>query len=1404
MDLEGTDLPAHSKLSASRLELPACYNFINLSSLPQTMSANLSAANPDLTQQLAALTGAKRVLLELQLMKKNQRAEKMRQAIRPRRLKSSPLSYSQQGLWVLNQLMPGESVYHSPTAARLRGTLDVPALQQALQAIVDRHDSLRTIFSVVDGEPMQVVEDLTLEAPVIDLSTMIDENRRDAEALRILEHDARRPFELSTGPLIRAIIVRLRPDEHILLVTMHHVVTDGWSIGLFHRELSSLYKAFASHSPSPLPDLPIQYIDYAMYQREWFEGKVYESQLAYWKKQFATMPPALELPADHPRPIVQAYRAFRGNQHTMTLSADLARRIRTLCQRENVTLFMVLMAAYQILLHRYTGEEDIVVGSPIAGRSLAETEDLIGLFINTLAIRSRVSGDATVRDFLNHVKQVALGAYAHQDLPFERLVKELQPDRTLSHNPLFQVMFVLQSEEILPLNLPGVTAEHFRIDHVIANFDLTLDITEHGDELACMFESNADLFDPETITRLMGHFQVLLEGMTQNPGLKVSELPLLTEDERQQLLYDWNKTRADSTNAASIQEMFERQAGASPDAVALFCDGVQLTYRELNERANQLAHCLRERGVGRDTMVGMCLHRSPNLMIALLGILKAGGAYVPLDPAYPEGRLEFMLQDSGAPLLVTEKSLADKIPAAAGAIICIDEIAPELSKRSTANPESITQPEDLAYVIYTSGSTGKPKGVLVPHRSVVNLLASVAKTPGVTSDDVVLAITTVSFDIAVSEVILPLTVGAKMVLVSRETASDGARLLRTIHDQKVTFIDATPATWRLLLAAGWEGTPGLTAICTGEAMPLDLAQSLTGRAARVWNGYGPTETTVWSSFYEVPANIKRVLIGRPVANTAAYVLDSNCQPVPIGVSGELFIGGECVTRGYHQRPELTADRFLSDPFRPGGRMYKSGDVVRYLPDGNIECLGRNDNQVKLRGYRIELGEIETALTEHHAVHQAVVVSQTQHEDQRLVAYLVPRNGDLVHSEVREFLQTRLPDYMVPLLFMTVPSLPLSPAGKVDRRALPAPDDFKREADRGFVAAADELELKLTRIWERVLKVSPIGVNENFFELGGHSLLAVKLFVEVEKSFGKNLPLATLFQAPTVAQLARVLRDEGWQGAWSSLVPIQTGGARTPFFCMHSVGGNVLEYHELARLLGPGQPFYGLQAKGLDGKSEPHTSIKEMAAHYLKEMREIQPAGPYLLGGRSSGGTIAFEMACQLEAAGETVALLALFDTFPSGYFKLLQLSFGRRLARRARRWQSHLINLGSLNAADKARYVATKLRFAPEKAKHRIYRRAYKLYKKFGKPLPSVLQNIEEINFAAVKDYQPQIYAGDVTLFLATDLTADYDSKDGWRELVKGRIETHEVPGNHLNIIKEPGVRTLAEKLRATIDQLGQ
>jgi aspartate racemase len=1056
-------------------------------------------------------------------------------------------------------------------------------------------------------------------------------------------------------------------------------------------------------------------------------------------------------------------------------------------------------------LHRYTGEEDIVVGTPIAGRRLPEVEDLIGLFINTLAIRAQVSGDSTVREFLNQVKQVALGAYSHQDLPFERLVKELQPERTLAQNPLFQVMFVLQSEEVQPLNLSGVTAEHFRIDHVMANFDLTLEITDDGDQLVCLFESNADLFERDTIARMMTHFQNVLAGMTVHPEQKISDVPLLSEGERRQLLVEWNDTKTEYPSTQSIQELFEEQASSTPEAPALIWDDGELAYRDLNARANQLARYLRDRGVKADTRVAVCMHRSPDLIVAVLAILKAGGAYVPLDPAYPQNRLEFMMTDSGAPLMLTQTAIAAQLPAN-DSVICIDALGDRLSRQSESNLKCASGADNLAYVMYTSGSTGNPKGVTVTHRNVVRLVKN-TNYASFSPDEVFLQASTISFDASTFEIWGSLLNGARLVMLPAGPPSL-KELADAIKRHKVTTLWLTAGLFHLMVDNHLDDLRGLRQLLAGgDVLSVPHVKRVFQELpnCRLINGYGPTENTTFTCCYPLNDLSKvngSVPIGFPISNTSVYVLDRHSNPVPVGVPGELYIGGDGLARGYLDRPELTDERFVRNPFSVNeDRLYRTGDLVRYKATGEIEFIGRVDNQVKVRGFRIELGEIEAALMQHRGIREAVVVARKDSGDKHLVGYLVPRHGDLRTEEVREFLQTRLPEYMVPSVFVTLAALPLSPMGKIDRRALPEPNEIQREIENGFIAPVDELELKLTRLWEQVLRVSPIGTDENFFELGGHSLLAVKLFAEIEKNFGKNLPLATLFQAPTVGQLARVLRDEGWQDGWSSLVPINAGGARTPFFCVHAAGGNVLEYHDLARLLGPDQPFYGLQAKGLDGKSDPHTSIKEMAAHYIKEMREVQPIGPYLLGGRSSGGTIAFEMAVQLAAQGERVALLALFDTFPAGYFKLLDPSLGQRLSRRAKKWQTHIVNLRSLTAIEKLRYVVTKLQYAPAKAKHKIYRRAYKIYQKFGKPLPIVLQNIEEINFAAVKDYQPQIYSGDVTLFLATDLTADYDSQDGWRELVKGRIHTREVPGNHLNIIKEPGVRVLAEKLRAAIAQ---
>ena len=1364
----------------------------------------------NIREQLASLSPAKRSLIELKLLKKKAAMSEPKDVI-PRRPEglSAPLSFYQQGLWVLSQLMPETALYHVPKAVRFTGKLDHDALQRSLDSILARHEALRTSFALVDGEPVQVVNEIkTLALPLIDLSHL-DKDEREAEAQRLLGLEARRLFDLATGPMIRAALFHLQDDEHILLVTMHHIVTDGWSIGVFQRELMALYEAFQNGRPSPLGELPIQYPDYALWHRKWFQGDVYQSQLNYWKEQFKTLPPALELPTDHPRPMVQAHRAFRGTKRKLTLSRKLTSQIRALCQKEEATLFMVLLAAYQVLLHRYTGKEDIVVGSPIAGRCIEDTENLIGLFVNALALRTDLSGNPTFRELLARAKEVALGGYANQDMPFELLVRELQPDRSLAHNPLFQVMFVLQSEPVPTYELPGVTVSHVQVENIVANFDLTLDAVERDGQLECYFETNADLLEEDTVTRLLGHFENLLQGIVADPGQRISQLPMLTEAESHQLLVEWNDNRSDYPSNRSVQDLFEEQVAKSPEAVALLVGDEDLTYRELNRRANQLAHFLCEKGVGAGARVGICLERSPEMIVALLGILKAGAAFVPLDPAYPATRIKFMIADAGVTLLIAERRTAERLGAAQVEVICLNDVLKGIAAQPETNPLSNSSADSLAYVMYTSGSTGKPKGVAVPHRSIVRLVRN-TNYATFSSDEVFLQFSTISFDASTFEIWGSLLNGARLALMPPGAASLD-ELARALKRYRVTTLWLTAGLFHLMVDTHLDDLRGLKQLLAGgDVLSVPHVKKVLRelKDCRLINGYGPTENTTFTCCFPVEeaAVNGSVPIGRAISNTSVYVLDDHLNPTPVGVPGQLYVGGDGLALGYLNRPELTAERFIGNPFSAdsGSKLYKTGDLVRYRPSGNIEFLGRLDGQVKVRGYRIELAEVETVLAEHKTVREAIVVARQDSGDKHLAAYVTPQPGAAPAAEqLRAFLSEKLPAHMIPSVFVVLESLPLSPTGKVDRNALPVPSDVRSESTE-ISAPQDQLEFKLLKLWERVLAVGSIGIDDNFFELGGHSLMAVRLFSQIEKSFGRNLPLSILFQAPTVRLLAEVLRKEGWTASWSSLVVLQTGGDRRPFFCVHAAGGNVLEYHDLARLVGKDQPFYGLQAKGLDGKEAPHTSIREMAAHYIKEMRDVQPEGPYLLGGRSSGGTVAFEMACQLAADGQQVGLLALLDTYPAGYFKLTPGSGSRkqRWTRIARRIQTHRANMQQLSPIAKLEYLSGKLKFAPAKTKHKVYRRAYKLYERFGRPLPPALRNIEELTFAAVKDYVPQVYSGHATLFAASDdLTAAYDVEEGWRELLGGRLEKVEISGNHMDIIKEPHVRVLAEKLRAALDR---
>ncbi len=1061
----------------------------------------------------------------------------------PRRLDTGPcpLSFAQQRLWFLNQLTPDSPLHNIASAVRLGGALDLPALQQSLDLLVARHEALRTTFAFQRGSPVQIIAgSRPADVTVVDLRAW-PAAPRETELGRLLRQEAGRPFDLTRDLLLRAAVVRLAADECVLLLVSHHIASDGWSLGVLFQELAALYEAFTHGRPSPLPALPIQYADFALWQRQMLEGPAVTAQRAYWIQQLAGVPPLLELPTDRPRPAVQSYR---GAHHYFALPAALTADLLALSRREDVTLFMCLLAAVQTLVHRLSGQSDIVVASPIAGRSRPDLEPLIGVFVNTLALRTSAADDPSFRDLLGRVRRVTLDAYDHQDLPFEKLVEDLRPERSLGHAPLAQVMFVLENTAPIALALPGLTARPIDTETGASEFDLTLFLRESSEGLRGALQYNTDLFDPPTIARLAGHFRVLLEGIVASPTERLSALPLLTDDERRQLLVDWNATGAAHPQQATLPDLLEAQAECSPDAIAAVFEDAALTYRELHRRANQLSHHLRGRGVGPNCRVGLCVERSLDMLVGVLGILKAGGAYVPLDPTYPPERLAFMLADAQAPILVTQRALEDTLDNHDAQTVYLDADWDLISLEPEAPPVSGVTADDVAYVIYTSGSSGQPKGVQVPHRALVNFLASMLRTPGVTAHDCLLAVTTLSFDIAGLELFLPLLVGARVIIARRDTTSDGAQLVGLLARHQVTIMQATPATWRLMLEASWPGTPGLAILCGGEALSTDLATALCRRGVSVWNLYGPTETTIWSTLHRVSGTDDPVPIGRPIANTEIYLLDPHLQPVPVGVPGELHIGGCGLAHGYLHLPDLTAQKFIRHPFSadPNARLYKTGDLARYRADGTLDYLGRLDHQVKLRGFRIELGEVENALARCPGVRESVVVlREDAPELKRLLAYVTSAvaGADLSETELRVHLRRRLPEYMIPSAFVVLDALPLAPNGKVDRRALPARDESGR-ADRPTASPRSDTEKALAAIWADVLQQDRVDIHDNFFDLGGHSLLAARLIARAREQFAVELPLRSLFIAPTVAGLAEVVDTLTWASGKEHSAPI---GAR---------------------------------------------------------------------------------------------------------------------------------------------------------------------------------------------------------------------------------------------------------------------
>ena len=1005
-------------------------------------------------------------------------------------------------------------------------------------------------------------------------------------------------------------------------------------------------------------------------------------------------------------------------------------------------------------------------------------------------------GNPSFRELLRRVRETALSAYSHQDLPFEKLVEELQPERDMSRSPLFQAMFMLQNAPSGALELEGLSLSGLESAGDTVKFELTLGIQELGEMVVGGISYNRDLYEAPTIKRLVASYERVLQAVVTDAEQRAWEIDLLSEAEQRQLIEGWNETAA-AYPRATLSELFEAQVTRTPEAVALLFEDTVLSYRELNERANQLARYLQCAGVGPEMLVGILMDRSVEMVVAVLGILKAGGAYVPLDPSYPRERVAFMVQDSGMGLLLTQRELRAQAPEIEARMLALDEEWEQIAAQSIANPPVLTMPDNLAYVIYTSGSTGKPKGVQIQQRSLINFLTAMVQRPGLTAPDVLLSVTSLSFDIAGLELFLPLLNGACVVVASREEVADGGLLRARLAASGATVMQATPATWSLLLEAGWPGDKGLQVLCGGEALGAKLARELAPRSRELWNLYGPTETTIWSSLSKVNGT-SPVTLGVPVANTQFYVLDRLLQPVPIGVVGELYIAGEGLARGYLERPELTAEKFVANPFSTivGARMYRTGDLVRYRCEGELEYLGRLDQQVKVRGFRIELGEIKSVLGSHPEITENVVlVQQNKQGKKRLVAYIVGENKP-ASNELRGYLKERLPEYMVPQAFVSLPELPLTPNRKIDRRALQAMKIEVERSEESFIGPRDMVELQLAHIWEELLDVRPVGVRDDFFSLGGHSLLAVRLMARIQASFGQHLPLAVLFQRATVEKQASLLREQPHDHGTSVLVGIQPKGEGLPFFCVHPVGGNVLCYRELANHLGLERPFYGLQARGLDENQVPHTRIEEMAAHYLEAIRSVQADGPYLLGGWSMGGVVAYEMAQQMEAHGQQVSLLALMDARPVNAVEeaaqwdeiTLLMNFARDLGLSLDGLQLSTDELAKLDSDELLSYVlqrAIDAGVVPGDIQLAHARRLFEVFK---------------INVQAMQSYRPAASSMRVTLLKASEQEVA-DETMGWGALTSGEIEIHRVPGSHFTIVREPYVRSLAEQLADCINR---
>lgn len=1321
-----------------------------------------------------------------------------------------PLSPGQKRLWFVENFEPGSRAYNMPFDYSIKGELDELIFEKSIETLINRHESLRTVIQTSGSDPVQkVLDPYPFHLPVEHLEHLTEEEKTNQAEKHSSENEMH-IFNLETGPLFICKLLKLSATEWIFLMNLHHSITDGWSVKIMVDELGQIHTALKQQKPAFLPALPITYADFAAWQNEWLKSDECKKQLDFWINEIKGAPELLQLPMDFQRPQHQTYD---GDEVQFTIDIKTTEQLQSFSQQHNGSLFITLLSIFNTLISRYASQEEFVIGIPISGRIYEEQESLVGMVINNFPLRITPLENMTFPEMYEMCMKKFYLAYDNQILPIDRIVEELKVTRITNISPLFQVMFNLLDMFDEEISVGGSTMEMIDKRRHIAQFDLSLHIYETKNSLNCVLEYNTNLFKRSRIERMAGHFLMLVKSLMINPEQKIRKIQLLTNNEKQLILGEWNATTVEFPKEKCIHQLFEAQVLKSPESIAISDDQKKVTYSQLNEKANKLARYLNDSGAKEGSLVSICMERSTDILVALLAVLKAGCTYIPLDPIYPKDRLALILEDGNPALMITEKKLLESLPKTETKNIFIEEVE-AYKDYSGENTNFSVTPNTVAYLIYTSGSTGKPKGVQIEHFSMVNFLASMAKKPGITSEDVMLAVTTISFDIAGLEMYLPILCGATIFIASQETSMNPDLLIQKIEECKATILQATPVTFRMLNSAEWNGSKKLKILCGGEAMPKELAYDLIKKCGELWNMYGPTETTVWSTVekVEVDENDKTgyVNLGKPIDNTFIYILNTEFQPVPIGYPGELFIGGDGLARGYFNLPAMTKEKFLPDTFsdKPGARMYRTGDLVQQTESGKIEFLNRVDSQVKIRGFRIELGEIESAIAQFNTIkNNVVIVREDTPGDKKLVAYIIKTEDmEIDIAELRQFLKTKIPDYMVPSAFVFIVQFPLTPNEKIDRKVLPSPLEVAPQQAKTYMEPQTETERKLAAIWSDVLKIQRIGIDENFFEIGGHSMIAVTLMVKIEKELGIRLPLAILFDHSNIHDMALLLDKKVEPIKWGSLVPIRSKGAKKPLYLVHGAGLNLLLYTTIVAHLDPDQPVFGLQAKGLDGVDEPIDTIEGIAAYYNSEILAVDKSGSYALAGFSMGGQLAYEMARQLVEAGKKVSFLGVFDTVSENASDMHIPVLKRYYLRADRIYHQIFWIIGTFLKMPQNK----KLEFASAKwksIKQKITKDDYKLKPEgvsVGKQseLPKYLHKVHRANYIALEKYILPPYPGKLTLFRALD--QKFYIKDpvkyGWDEFVREMVIL-DIPGEHSTIFAPPNDELFAKALQKCLDE---